>query len=371
MSASSPVSPRPEQTRLQRVSGFGSRFWGRLRGRGSPLELGFSVALGLFIGCLPLYGLHLPLCLALCLPLGLDAVAAYLAAQISNPWFAPFLLALEARIGARLLGRPPLAFEDLRVERAGELFERTLAGSLVVGPLLAVAGGAMAFAIASRVREPRPEAAAVARTLERYRSAPRKDRFYVDLKLRTDPALQRLVSLGALGRVLDAGAGRGQFGLFLLENGQLDALSGFDPDPRKVALSAHAGGGDARYELASLERYDLPPRTLDTVLLIDVLHYLAPAEQDAALARIATWLAPGGRIVVRELDARSRLRSAVTRAAERIATAVGYNRATRALGFRPLGELVAALEALGFDCTVEDASSNTPFDNSLIVARLS
>ncbi len=48
----------------------------------------------------------------------------------------------------------------------------------------------------------------------------------------------------------------------------------------------------------------------------------------------------------------------------------GYNRASGALGFRPVREIVECLEALGFRCHVRDASAGTPFDNSLIVATL-
>ena len=74
-----------------------------LRGSGSPRRVGLSVGLGLFIGCLPLYGFHLPLCLVVCIPFGLDAVLAYVAANISNPLVAPFLVLSEVVIGSWLL----------------------------------------------------------------------------------------------------------------------------------------------------------------------------------------------------------------------------------------------------------------------------
>ncbi len=343
--------------------------WRRLRGRGSPFALGASVGVGLFVGCLPLYGLHLPLCLLICLALGLDAVAAYLAAQISNPWFAPFVLALEARVGARILGRSALTLPELRLDRFGDIFERTFLGALVVGSALALVGGALTFLIARRA-DRRPESEAIRRTLERYRGQPRGDRFYVDLKLRTDPVVTRLGALGALGRVIDAGAGRGQMGLFLWELGHVSELSGFDPDPRKIALARAAAGADGRYEVAALAEYAPAAQAADSVLLIDVLHYLAPDEQDAALCRLKECLKPGGRILLREVSGRSQFRSALTRFAEWLATASGYNRATRPLGFRSMSELVRRLEALGFVCEVEDASAGTPFDNALIVARL-
>jgi uncharacterized protein (DUF2062 family)/2-polyprenyl-3-methyl-5-hydroxy-6-metoxy-1,4-benzoquinol methylase len=352
-----------------RISARTRALWRRLRGHSSPAALGVSVALGLFIGCLPLYGLHLPLCVLACVPFGLDAVAAYLAAQISNPWLAPLLLALEARLGAFMLDRSALTLSELRLERFGDIFERTLAGSLVVGGTLGVVGGIVTFLIARR-SDRRPESAAIKRTVERYRGQPQGDRLYVDLKLRTDPVVARLGELGELGRVIDAGAGRGQMGLYLWELGLVSELTGFDPDPRKLELARAAAGADARYEVTALGEYAATERSADCVLLIDVLHYLAPAEQDAALSRLKDWLTPGGRVLIREVGERAPFRGALTRFAERIATATGYNRASQVLNFRPLAELVERLEALGFACSVEDASARTPYDNALIVARL-
>lgn len=122
--------------------------WQRLRGERSPRALGVSVGLGLLVGCLPLYGFHLPLCLLACVPFGLDAVAAYLAAQISNPWFAPFLLALEAHVGARVLGRHAVTLNELSLDRLGDLFGRTFVGSVVVGVALGVVGGVAATLVA-------------------------------------------------------------------------------------------------------------------------------------------------------------------------------------------------------------------------------
>ena len=106
------------------------------------------------------------------------------------------------------------------------------------------------------------------------------------------------------------------------------------------------------------------------MLLLDVLHYLPASAQDAALERVRFWLAPGGRVFVREVDRKPGVFSLVTRLFERIATSLGYNRASGALGFRPLTEIVQRLESLGFRCHVQDASAGTPFDNSLIVGTL-
>lgn len=360
----------PSSTPLRRLSRWFGRLWRRARGGRSPRERALSVGLGLFIGCLPLYGLHFPLCVAACVPFGLDLVAAYLAAQISNPWFAPVLVAVEARVGSALLGRAPLAVSELELVRFGDVFERALVGSLVVGAALAVSGGLLTFLLARRGSEPAERSATLERTLARYRSAPRGDRWYVALKLKSDPVVGELGEAGQLGRLIDAGAGRGQIGLFLRDAGLVDELTGFDTDARKVDVARGAAADGERFEVCGLETFDAPQASADSVLLIDVLHYLSPAEQDAALERVKRWLVPGGRLFVREVDRRPGPFSLFTRLLERIATAFGYNRASGALGFRPVRELVERLEELGFRCRLCDASAGTPFDNTLIVATL-
>jgi len=360
----------PRSTPNQRATRWFGRLWRRVRGGGSPRERALSVGLGLFIGCLPLYGLHFPLCAAVCVPFGLDLVLAYLAAQISNPWFAPVLVAVEARVGSVLLGRAPLAVAELELGRFGDVFERALAGSLVVGAALAVSGGLFTFWIARRGGEDAERSASFERTLARYRSAPRGDRWYVDLKLRSDPVVAELAGAGNLGRLIDAGAGRGQIGLFLRDAGLVSELSGFDTDARKVAVARAAAAAGERFEVADLKSFEAAAASADSVLLIDVLHYLSPAEQDAALERVRRWLAPGGRVFVREVARRPGPFSWFTRLLERLATALGYNRASGALGFRPVRELVLRLEQLGFCCRLRDASAGTPFDNTLIVATL-
>jgi 2-polyprenyl-3-methyl-5-hydroxy-6-metoxy-1,4-benzoquinol methylase len=211
--------------------------------------------------------------------------------------------------------------------------------------------------------------AARKRTVLRYRACRITDRKYVEGKLKYDPVLPCIVELGIeLGRVLDAGAGRGQLGLCLLELGQARALSGFDHDARKIEVAQRAAGDAASFEVADLTSAELT--AFDTLLLVDVLHYLPLEQQDALLERAVGKLERGGTILIRDTD-RSRARSGLfTRQAERLARIVGWHRGEHALCFRPMRELVARLEAWGLECRVIDASRGTPFSNELVVARL-
>ena len=64
-----------------------------------PVRLGAAVGVGVFLGTLPLYGIHLALCLLAAWALRLNRVTVYLAANISNPLLAPFLVAGGLYIG--------------------------------------------------------------------------------------------------------------------------------------------------------------------------------------------------------------------------------------------------------------------------------
>jgi SAM-dependent methyltransferase len=332
-----------------------------------------AVAIGLFIGCLPLYGLHLLLVLLVCVPRRLDSVISYLAANISNPFVAPFLITLEVEIGSLLLTGQHAAFDLTRARATGVAgyFVHAAAGSVVVGTLLALLGGGLAFALSRRFRSApvaSPLDGAIRRTIERYRDAPIADRMYVAGKLDHDPVVREVSSLdGDFGRLLDAGAGRGQLGLCLLELGRASSLFGFDSDERKVRLASLAGEGSARFEVRDLASPDWP--ACDTLLLVDVLHYLPTAEQDQVLSHAVGALGAGGRLLVRELDAQPGFRSSVTRLFERLATAIGLNRGRARLEYRSAAELTRRLEVLGCACETRSASQGTPFANVLVVAK--
>jgi uncharacterized protein (DUF2062 family)/2-polyprenyl-3-methyl-5-hydroxy-6-metoxy-1,4-benzoquinol methylase len=356
------------------VKSFLLGLWRRLRGTpGSPVAAAAAVAIGVFIGCQPLYGLHFVLVLAVCLPLRLDAVLSYLAANISNPLLAPFLIVAEVEVGSYLTSGRFIAFDVARAREDGAAgFARQLfVGSLSLGALLALFGFALAWLVASRVRARgearKPDAydAAVSRTRERYGQAPRAHRYYVAGKLAFDPVCKLLDELpGNFGRVLDLGCGRGQLSLLLLELGRADSVLGLDADYGKIQV-ARAAGPEAEFRVADLSPTDVT--RADTILLVDVLHYLPLAEQDALLRAAVRGLAPGGRLLVRELDAEPSAKSGATRLFEWLARLTGLNRG-RATAYRPARDVTSLLSSLGLRCEVQGASERTPFANVLIVA---
>lgn len=347
--------------------------WQRLRGGElSPGRAAASVAVGLLIGCTPLFGLHLILCLAVCVPLGLDCVVAYVAANISNPLVAPLLITLEIEVGSLVLHghHAPFTLAHARAAGIEGFVAQAAVGSVFVGAVFAVVGAAVAWQVASwRVaRRDRTLAAAIDRTIARYKAGPRGDRYYVGSKLRSDPALSALSALsGSFGSVIDLGTGRGQLALALLELGRAEQVHGFDWDARKIDVARQAAGDDATFERADLLHADLDPA--DTILLVDVLHYLPPADQDEVLARAARALRPGGRLLVRETDGAAAGPGRFLRFVERLVVRAGYNRGEQ-LFFRPASELERALVALGLH--IESGRPDAPVSaNVLLVARRS
>lgn len=345
--------------------------WARLRGGElSPGRAAASVGVGLFVGCQPIYGVQLLLVLLICIPLGLDSALAYVAAHISNPLTLPLLLWIELQIGDFLTTghKGVLGLKDIEHLGVATVGKEIALGAFVCGGGLALVGASAAWVLAHRVRDARHPQLTEARrrTLSRYARAPRSARSYVGLKLRSDPAIAAIVGLdGNFGRLVDAGCGFLQVGLCLHELGRTTRLSGFDGDAGRVTVARDAAGADASVELTDLRVAAFPEA--DTVLFVDSLHYLPLAEQDEVLARAARALAPGGRLVVREVDSGASFRSRITEYLERRAAAKRGHPGV--LGFRSSADLRAYLERLGLECRVEQHPDLSIVHNALVVGR--
>jgi predicted hotdog family 3-hydroxylacyl-ACP dehydratase len=108
---------------------------------------------------------------------------------------------------------------------------------------------------------------------------------------------------------------------------------------------------------------------VDTVVILDVLHYVARHEQDEVLARARAALGDSGTLLLRVGDAASRGRFAASQwgrlASSSCCAAAGRGRTTA--GRR---EWVEHLVGLGFSVAGRPMSQGTPFANVLLVATL-
>ena len=69
-----------------------------------PSRLAAGLAVGVFIGVTPFYGLHTLLALMAAFALRLNKAATITGAWINLPWFAPFVYGFSLKLGEALLG---------------------------------------------------------------------------------------------------------------------------------------------------------------------------------------------------------------------------------------------------------------------------
>ena len=117
-------------------------------------------------------------------------------------------------------------------------------------------------------------------------------------------------------------------------------------------------------EAEALARFRRP-----AAVILDVLHYMPIADQDAVLARVRRALAPGGLLLLRVGDADAGLPFRLSNWVDWTVAFVRGHGATR-FHCRSVAQWRSALEALGFTVRAEPMSRGTPFANVLLAARV-
>ncbi len=353
----------------------------------TPWRQAWSIAIGTFAGCTPFYGFHIPSCIFLCRLFRLNVVKATLAAQISNPMFAPFLIFIEFGVGRWLLsGRfPSLSFAEVSGLGLRELGLSLLLGSLVVGLALGALLGLLALWIGLQKKEPSFGKKLVDAVSRRYVNTGIFNWEFVRAKLNYDGVYELILRRGLLpaqGTIVDLGCGRGLLFSLLAAARELSedparpadwpacrgpwVLRGVESHSALARTARRALRGIATIERGDLVRKPIPP--CRGVLLLDVLHHLPYAEQESVLARVYSALEPGGVLLIRETDAGAGWRFRLTSAAERIA---GIRRWRPAHGrrYRTLEDWADLLEALGYRTRIVPVAETRWYADLLIEAR--
>ena len=201
-----------------------------------------------------------------------------------------------------------------------------------------------------------------------------------------DPAFAGVLERGLIPggrRLLDLGCGQGLLASWLLaarshyDDG--DWPAGWPPPPRidriegielmlRDVTRARAALGD----MASFTAGDIRQQAFgkaDAIVILDVLHYLSFAEQDAVLERVRDALRPAGTLLLRVGDAGGGWGFRWSKWVDRAAMFTrGHGRVR--LHCRRLGEWTQALTSLGFAVEPVPMSAGTPFANVLLVAHL-
>ena len=169
----------------------------RLRTEGDgPVRETAAFSLGVFIGCLPLYGLHLLICWTVGFALGLNRLKMYLAANISNPFVAPWLIFAEVQMGAWLRRGSfhSLSRQTITSTGIGVFGMDAVIGSMFVGGVLAVLAGAGALVLMRGSGRDPMLRRLVRRTSDRYLGGSVTAWEFARGKLRMDPVYRAMLS---------------------------------------------------------------------------------------------------------------------------------------------------------------------------------
>lgn len=221
---------------------------------------------------------------------------------------------------------------------------------------------------------------------EPYRDAGVFARYFARGKLAGDPvffALLRRRLIPDRARILDLGCGQGLLAAFLSAAERLHAQGRWHSDwPAPPAALEFRGielmaNDVARARKALGSRIEVQHGDIrgtafggaDVVMILDVLHYIDTADQNAVLGRVLAALSGDGVLLLRVGDASAGLRFRISQWVDYIVMFARRHRLPR-LHSRPLREWIESLERLGFEVEAAPMSEGTPFANVLLVARL-
>jgi 2-polyprenyl-3-methyl-5-hydroxy-6-metoxy-1,4-benzoquinol methylase len=195
-------------------------------------------------------------------------------------------------------------------------------------------------------------------------------RHYVGSKLRSDPVFQAAFELlkDSPEPLLDVGCGVGLLAFYLRERGVDAPVVGVDTDSRKIRQGIAAA---RRYRAIEFIEHDVRkalPSFSGNVALLDVIHYLAPADQRALLEELARRVAPGGLLVLRDAPRESTARFWATYAGEVFAQTISWNIGAP-LHFPTRASMDAAFAPEEFTRGEQPAWGGTPFNNRLFTFR--
>ena len=210
-------------------------------------------------------------------------------------------------------------------------------------------------------------------------------------KLAGDPVFAHLLAAGLLrghACILDIGCGQGLLSSWLLaaqaaaragdwpeawpEPPQTSRIRGLELMAQDVAradlaLAAAVKAGQAEFIQADMCSTEFDQA--DAVVILDVLHYVSIAAQDAVLQRVRRALVPGGVLLLRVGDAAGGLGFHISSWVDRVVTMLRVHRLVT-LHCRHLSAWQSALEGLGFMVEARAMSQGTLFANVLLIARL-
>ena len=214
--------------------------------------------------------------------------------------------------------------------------------------------------------------AAARRTLRRYLRAPGVSvgaRLHVAGRWLSCPfpTLEALVP--PEGRVLEIGCGHGLFALYLALASPDREVYGVDIDRGKLADAELASHGIGNVVFGGVPLDWLPAGEWPTVAIVDVLYLLGADAGRRLLAEAAAAIAPGGRLIVKEIDTRPRWKYRLAVGQELAATRVARVTAGATVEFLAPDDMEAVMAGAGLRVTRHRIDRGYPHPHLLLLGE--
>jgi SAM-dependent methyltransferase len=218
-----------------------------------------------------------------------------------------------------------------------------------------------------------------------YRAASRFAYKFARGKLRTDPAYRAILERGLLQgrrRILDLGAGQCLLAAWLQAALRCYASGGWPPQwppppaelslraielmPREVECARRALGSTVEVLQGDIRSAEFG--SVDAVVMLDVVHYVAAPLQRAILQRVRAALPAGGVLLLRVGNAGSGLRFAYSRMVDKIVM-LARGHGLVSVHCRSVAQWALLLRECGFESEAVPMSQGTLFANVLLIAH--
>ncbi|HAR41094.1 MAG TPA: hypothetical protein DCS07_00420 [Bdellovibrionales bacterium] len=182
-------------------------------------------------------------------------------------------------------------------------------------------------------------------------------RFFLNARWYLTPYLEMVRHLPKSGTILDLGCGHGLLAKAIALTRLRCQVTAFDHDETRIRLAETAAKniGNLRFRVNGMK---FPEQKFNGITLIDVMHYFPPAAQKELIDQAYAALAPGGRLLVREVEPEAGIISSLNRFYEKLATSTGFTRSkSEDLHFRNTAQWEALFREAGFQVRSERCSS--------------